>query len=458
MATYALSDNASQRSTSPTPNRSRQTQTRLDNYFQGGDSETASSRTGEGLQSHIIHEVSEPVSPEVGPVLGKSPGTSIIADMLRRSPPSTSPEDADQTPVNRGSYNGDEQSIVGQRPSSQLSDRAHSSEITPLLRKDAADAPRHHDWIRGEDDIEGQKDAHHAAKHSIRQALAYPASRVRDAFRVAINPKTWSGKAILQNVVLAPLATLPAVILGLLMNVLDALSYGMILFPLGQPIFQNLGPAGISMFYVSTIISQLVYSCGGSIFKGGIGSEMIEVVPFFHAMAFSIIQEVGEENPAAVIATTITTYALSSIITGLVFFLMGYFNFGYIVGFIPRHILIGCIGGVGFFLVVTGIEVTARLDGNLNYNLVTLQKLFQLDTLPLWLIPLSLAIFLFAAQHKISSKYFLPGFIVTIPLVFYFFVFSMDQLEPSGLRQSGWIFDGPEAGEPWWYFYTLYGM
>jgi sulfate permease, SulP family len=49
----------------------------------------------------------------------------------------------------------------------------------------------------------------------------------------------------------------------------------MILFPLGQPIFEKLGSAGISMFYISCIISQLVYSCGGSVFKGGIGSEMV---------------------------------------------------------------------------------------------------------------------------------------------------------------------------------------
>lgn len=53
---------------------------------------------------------------------------------------------------------------------------------------------------------------------------------------------------------------------------------GMILFPLGQPVFANLGADGISMFYVSCIVSQLVYSLGGSIFKGGIGSEM--VIPF----------------------------------------------------------------------------------------------------------------------------------------------------------------------------------
>lgn len=50
----------------------------------------------------------------------------------------------------------------------------------------------------------------------------------------------------------------------------------MILFPLGNPIFAGLGPAGISIFYVSTIISQVIFSTG-SIFKGGIGSELVSL-------------------------------------------------------------------------------------------------------------------------------------------------------------------------------------
>ena len=173
-------------------------------------------------------------------------------------------------------------------------------------------------------------------------------------------------------------------------------------------------------------------------------------------MAFTIMEEVGEDKPDAVIATTITAYATSSVITGIVFFLMGYFNFGYIVGFIPRHILIGCIGGVGWFLVATGFEVTARLDSNLNYDLDTLKKMFETDTVALWVIPLVLAIILFTSQEKVHSKYYLPTFILMIPAVFYFFVASIDELQVPNLRRQGWIFSGPESDEPWWYFWTLY--
>lgn len=181
----------------------------------------------------------------------------------------------------------------------------------------------------------------------------------------------------------------------------------MILFPLGQPIFANLGVDGISMFYVSCIVSQLVYSLGGSIFKGGIGSEMvgrcpvqrksllikrcqIEVVPFFHKMAFIILAKVGDNKPDAVLATTILSFSISAILTGAVFFTMGFCKLGALIGFFPRHILIGCIGGVGYFLVATGVEVSARLDGNLEYDLNTLNKLFQADTIALWTIPFSL--------------------------------------------------------------------
>ncbi|KAK0948740.1 hypothetical protein LTR91_027005, partial [Friedmanniomyces endolithicus] len=84
------------------------------------------------------------------------------------------------------------------------------------------------------------------------------------------------------------------------------------------------------MFYVSCIISQLTYSIG-SIFRGGVGSEMIEVVPFFHKMTYMIMNRMGTERPDALIATVITCYAMSSIITGIVFFALGSARLGTLV-------------------------------------------------------------------------------------------------------------------------------
>ena len=173
-------------------------------------------------------------------------------------------------------------------------------------------------------------------------------------------------------------------------------------------------------------------------------------------MAFTILARVGEKNPEAVIATTITSYALSSVLTGLVFFIMGQCKLGALIGFFPRHILIGCIGGVGWFLVATGLEVSARLDGNLSYSLTTLKKLIQPDTLPLWIIPLVLAILLFVIKHWVKSPLTDATHFIAIIAIFYFFVFAIPELTIVDLRAKGWIFEAPEAGAPFYHFYTLY--
>ncbi|KAI0430636.1 sulfate transporter family-domain-containing protein [Xylaria sp. FL1042] len=400
-----------------------------------------------------IEEVSEPPSPNDEVDIAEDVGPSMLTSMFRRSPPKALPpsastennayDDGSRTPrsLSRSSLHVD---------TTELSPGGNdsASEITPLLRRKSHRSPSPDDL----EDIESQKPRTKARNMflSIREEAG---KRIR-RLGAAMNPRAWDKKTAWEKAVLGPISCLPAVILGLLLNILDALSYGMILFPLGNPIFANLGPAGISIFYVSTIVSQLTFSLA-STFKGGVGSELIEVVPFFHNMAATITAIVGEDNPDAVIATTITSFAISSMLTGVAFYLMGRFKLGYVIGFIPRHILIGCIGGVGWFLIATGFEVSARL-GEFRYDLETARRLFKADTLPLWLIPFALAVILFGLQRKITSRYFLPAYILCIPFIFYIVVLSSNQLSPQSLRQTGWIFEAPEAEQPWWYFWTLY--
>lgn len=288
-------------------------------------------------------------------------------------------------------------------------------------------------------------------------SFARPRSRIRHVWRLVSHPKSWDRRTVWRQGVVYPASLLPAVFLGLLLNILDALSYGMILFPLGEAMFADLGSDGISMFYVSTIISQLVFSCGASIFRGGIGSEMIEVVPFFHKMAFSILARVGENNPTSVRATTILSFSISSVITGMVFFLMGACRLGALIGFFPRHILIGCIGGVGWFLVATGFEVSGRLPGTLEYNLPMLRRLFRFDTVFLWTVPLVLAITLLTLKRFIKSNFLVGGYFILVAAIFYL-VKLIAGIPMSTLRDAGWVFQAPSATYPWWHFYTLYGM
>jgi sulfate permease, SulP family len=383
-----------------------------------------------------ILEVSEPVTPEEY----EEPPLSALTDMLH-----SSEADADVSKLDPPLADDDYVSRHTIRTSLE-SDRQEADEHTALL------SDRKQSGAYG--DLSELERQHHE-RLQTRSRLAGPIRKIRACGYTVVHPKTWSARTIFQQAVVRPTKLLPAVILGLLLNILDALSYGMILFPLGHAMFDDLGSDGIAMFYVSTIVAQVTYSAGGSIFKGGIGSEMIEVVPFMHKMAFTILAKVGEDNPKSVLATTILAFSMSSVLTGLVFFFLGACRLGSLIGFFPRHILIGCIGGVGFFLFVTGLEVSARLPGNLEYNLATLQQLFRADTVGLWLLPLGLAIILKILQKFVKSNMLVGGYFISVAILFYVFKFAL-RIPMATLHSQGWIFDSPPAGNPWYHFWTLY--
>lgn len=288
-----------------------------------------------------------------------------------------------------------------------------------------------------------------------KQTFAAGQGHITGLGRTVTNPKNYTKAAVVSSA-LGGLQITSAVFLGLLLNLLDALSYGYILFPLGSPIFSETGPDGISIFFVSCIVSQLCYSLGLSMFRGGVGSEMIEVVPFFHKMAYSITNQMEGEPPEAIIATTIVSYCLSSILTGVIFLALGAFRLGNLVSFFPRHILIGCIGGVGFFLVLTGIEVSARIEGNLDYDLATLQRLFSADTWYLWILPLTLAIAIMVLRRVVNSPFVLPAFFISVFAIFYIMVKGIFHMDLEVVRNAGWIFEQPEAGVKFYRFYSYF--
>ncbi|KAG1796400.1 sulfate transporter family-domain-containing protein [Suillus plorans] len=268
-----------------------------------------------------------------------------------------------------------------------------------------------------------------------------------------------------QELVRTVLKSLPAVLLGTLLNILDGVSYGMIIFP-AFGVFAGLGGMGVSMFFVSTVVAQLVYCFGGSSFAGANGSMMIEVVPFFHILASTIARDIGDEYPKEIIATTIAAFTLSSVLTGrshlglivacslthvicvgLAFFLLGYLRLGGLIGFFPRHILVGCIGGVGIFLILTGLTVSTRLPSDaLDPPTLETLRYFILNphALSQWVPPLVLAVLLRLITMRWKHQLVFPIYFMIIPVVFYVVV-AAARLDLDALRRDGWLFDMAEG-------------
>ena len=88
------------------------------------------------------------------------------------------------------------------------------------------------------------------------------------------------------------------------------------------------------MFLFATIIAQLVFAFKSK-FINAVGLQMVENVPFLHALAKNVIQRQGYGADA--LSTLFFLFGLSSVIVGAVFYLLGKFRLGKIVYFFPNH-------------------------------------------------------------------------------------------------------------------------
>ena len=330
-------------------------------------------------------------------------------------------------------------------------------EHSPLLPKKLVSTREIVHYPASTQDVEGQHyDAEGPSLSMFQRILRHPYQEVSRVSSWWDDARSHGPGRLAATIGLETLHLLAPLVIGILMNVLDALSYGRIMFPLGEPVFADLAPAGISMFYVSTIVSQLVYSLGGSGFKAGVGSEMIEVIPFFYQMAFKILKEVGSDNPDVVRSTTFFAYTLSSVLTGVTFLLMSRYRLGELIGFFPHHVLTGCIGGIGLFLVQTGLDVSGDFEGQLRFDFETIKKLFEKDTLPHWIIPLALVALLMTIKYYRASAFVDAAFYCGLLIVFHIVVAAIPHRQLKDLQRSGWVFEGPQTDLPWYSFYALY--
>lgn len=202
----------------------------LEQYFNGGEDESRSNWETEPSRQETIEEVSEPATPEDGFASSLPQSASGIANMFRTSPPSTSPPNKDGVLDYGAIENGqdDSNSRNGRLIITSQGVKMDSTERTPLLSKVSSHS--HPDWIRGEQDLESLHRKRIPSWPKLRNALRSTRERGTVVVETAFNPKRWDRKAIWQNCVMAPAQSIPSVLLGMLLNILDALSYGMVCF------------------------------------------------------------------------------------------------------------------------------------------------------------------------------------------------------------------------------------
>ncbi|KAJ7318677.1 sulfate transporter family-domain-containing protein [Mycena albidolilacea] len=239
---------------------------------------------------------------------------------------------------------------------------------------------------------------------------------------------------------------LPAVILGTLLNILDV-STGILVFP-ENGAFRSLQLQGISLFIMSGLTSQIVMTLGGSRFPGAMGTMLIEILPFLRGIANDIRIVLGDDHPGLV-PTVMAAYALTSFLTGTVFFILGIVKLGNLVAYFPQTVLTGAIGALGVSLFVLGLGLpfpsSATPPSLSNVRSTLFDKchlgLLAASFFPAFILSVSLRsryIELWT-RRVIRSAYYIPISFLMIPTVFWITVRAL-KVPNERLVATGWLF------------------
>lgn len=198
----------------------------------------------------------------------------------------------------------------------------------------------------------------------------------------------------------------------------------------------------MQMFLFSTLICQLVMTTMSD-FPTAMGMMMVENIPFMHIIAQITVQAQGPGIES--FSTVFVAFALSSIVVGIAFYVLGKFKVGNAVYFFPRHVIIGCIGGIGVFIVQTGIEVSC--DKAWEWSLASIQAFCVPNVAIHWLASVVFVIVLRLIMAIINAPLFPPFYFVAIPPAFYAIVllagFTIEHA-----RAAHWFFPMAENVDP----------
>lgn len=227
------------------------------------------------------------------------------------------------------------------------------------------------------------------------------------------------------------------VIMGILIAVLDNMPYATLLFPATH---SHLVPVATSGVLITVFVSQVVLALF-SAFPFAVGAFTVENVPFLRSISLAVIRNAAEKGQGDdwVLSTSMACWILASLLTALTFYALGAMKLGRVADFIPHTVLLGCIGGMGLFILTAAIGIAA--DCEWQWNLETIEQIFSSRSVCKVALTLFVEVILIVAEVKYSSPTFTPCFLLALPVVFYV-VFFLFGVSVETARQTGWVFDG----------------
>jgi sulfate permease, SulP family len=147
---------------------------------------------------------------------------------------------------------------------------------------------------------------------------------------------------------------------------------------------------------------------------------------------------------ATTYATVVAAIALTTLITGATFLLLGQFRLGSLVRYLPYPVVGGFLAGTGWLLLLGGISVMSDVPADLS----TLLRLLQPPILWQWLPGLIFGFVILLALRRSQHILILPGLLLAAIALFYLWLALWNV--PLATAQSRGYLLGPFSAQALW--------
>lgn len=213
-----------------------------------------------------------------------------------------------------------------------------------------------------------------------------------------------------------------AVFINTLLNLIDAIAVGQLIFPSTDPFFKQFSVDGICLYLICTAVAQMIYPLLTSFQTSVAAGMMAESLPFLNSMAFQLKRHLLREKPTSLMPTLLLSMAVHTLLISGLFFALALFRLDSLVKKVPKYVLLGAMGGIGCFLLRTAFN--------------------QAKSIPIALMGFLPALATVVARKKYPSPFLVPS--VSICIIFIFYLFSiLFWINLDKARNNGWLIEGP---------------
>jgi SulP family sulfate permease len=241
-----------------------------------------------------------------------------------------------------------------------------------------------------------------------------------------------------------PSQLLAILIAGLVIGLITAsaqISFAVLIFS-GEMV--GFVPNGIGLFLAGSLVATVVTGVSSS-YPGMVSPNEDVPAAIVAVMAAGIAGSMAASaTPDEIYLTVVAAIIVTSLLTGLVFVVQGYFKLGALFRFLPYPVVGGFLAGLGWVLASGGLVAMAGISLELDQA----TAFFQPDVLLYWLPGAILAAAMLLILNRFSHYLIMPGMIVGAAALFYLFILLFN-VPIEQVSEQGWLL-GPFAEGGLW--------